>query len=132
MQATAGRFVCKSRVLWRGEEKRALAAETDAIAVDMESAALAKVARDAAVPFAIVRAVSDTRDEDLPLDFNLFLRPTGWIAGGIACLSHPSSLAGLSRLRTQSRIAAAHLTQFYEQYLDALQKNVVSECERVG
>jgi adenosylhomocysteine nucleosidase len=116
----AGRFVCRSRVLSRAEEKRALAVASGAIGVDMESAALAMVARDAAVPFVIVRAVSDRRDEDLPLDFNLFLRPTGWIAGTIACLSHPSSLAGLSRLWTQSRIAAAHLTRFYERYLDAL------------
>jgi adenosylhomocysteine nucleosidase len=122
MQAIAGRFVCRSRVLCRGEEKRALAAETSAIALDMESAALAKVAHEAVVPFAIVRAVSDRRDEDLPLDFNLFLRPTGWIAGGLSCLLHPSSLAGLSRLRTQSRIAAAQLAQFHERYLDALQR----------
>ena len=130
LQAIAGRFVSKSQVVCRGEEKRTLAAEADAIAVDMESAALAAVARDAAVPFAIVRAVSDRRDEDLPLDFNLFLRPTGWIAGSIACLSHPSSLAGLSRLRTQSRIAAAHLSQFHERYLDTLLEKVETECER--
>ncbi|HJR76171.1 MAG TPA: hypothetical protein VJ805_04325 [Nitrospiraceae bacterium] len=120
IRAAAGRFVCRTRVLCRGEEKRALAAASGAIALDMESAALAMVARDAAIPFAIVRAVSDRRDEDLPLDFNLFLRPTGWIAGAISCLSHPSSLAGLSRLRTQSRIAATHLTRFHERYLDAL------------
>jgi adenosylhomocysteine nucleosidase len=132
LEVIAGRFVSRSHVVCRGEEKRALAAETGAIAVDMESAALAKVARDAAVPFAVVRAVSDRRDEDLPLDFNLFLRPTGWIAGGIACLLRPSSLAGLSRLRTQSRIAAAHLSRFYERYLDALREKLVIECERVG
>ena len=119
----AGRFVCRSRVLFRAEEKRALAVASGAIGVDMESAALAMVARDAAVPFVGVRAVSDRRDEDLPLDFNLFLRPTGWIAGTIACLSHPSSLAGLSRLWMQSRIAAAHLTRFHERYLDALRDN---------
>ncbi|HEX2056523.1 MAG TPA: hypothetical protein VHF07_08515 [Nitrospiraceae bacterium] len=131
MQTVAGRFVCRSRVLCRGEEKRALAHATGGIALDMESAALAVVAREAAVPFIIVRAVSDRRDEDLPLDFNLFLRPTGWIAGAVACLSHPSSLRGLSRLRTQSRIAAAHLTRFHEAYLDALRNKVETECEPV-
>lgn len=132
VQAIAGRFVSLSRVLCRGHEKRALAAANGAIALDMESAALALVARETEVPFAIIRAVSDKRDEDLPLDFNLFLRPTGWIAGAAACLSHPSSFAGLCRLRRQSRIAAAHLTRFHERYLDGLSEQAVTERERAG
>jgi adenosylhomocysteine nucleosidase len=131
MQALTGRFVCRARVLCQGAEKRALARSTAGIALDMESAALAVVARDAGIPFTIVRAVSDRRDEDLPLDFNLFLRPTGWIAGTVACLSHPSSLRGLSRLKTQSRIAAARLTRFHEAYLAALRGKVGTECKPV-
>lgn len=120
IKTIAGPFVSMSRVLCHGHEKRALASASGAIGLDMESAALALVAREAGIPFAIIRAVSDRRDEDLPLDFNLFLRPTGWLAGVMACLSHPSSFAGLSRLRTQSRLAAANLTRFHERYLDAL------------
>ena len=122
----AGLFVSMSRVLCHGHEKRALASASGAIGLDMESAALAMVAREAEVPFAIIRTVSDRRDEDLPLDFNLFLRPTGWIAGAMACLSHPSSFAGLSRLRTHSRIAAAHLTRFHKCYLNVLSEQVMA------
>jgi adenosylhomocysteine nucleosidase len=124
--AFAGRCVSRSQVICHAYEKRLLAAESGAAAADMESAALAMVAGQAAVPFAIVRVVSDRRDEDLPLDFNLFLRPTGWIAGTMACLARPSSLAGLSRLRAQSRIAAAHLTRFHERYLVTLREQAAA------
>jgi adenosylhomocysteine nucleosidase len=120
VEHASGRFVSVAHVVCRGDQKRAMAQSSAAMALDMESAALALVARDADVPFAVIRTVSDRRDEDLPLDFNLFLRPTGWIAGAMACLSHPWSFAGLSRLRTQSRIAAKQLSRFHACYVDAL------------
>lgn len=120
MGMLAGRFISVPKVLCHGDEKRAVAHNSGAVAVDMESAALAAVAREAGIPFAILRTVSDLMDEDLPLDFNLFLRPTGWIAGAMSCLSRPSSLAGLSRLRAQSRRAAEQLTRFHLRYLSAL------------
>lgn len=120
MPASAGRFISVPHVLCSGHEKRVLAQTTGAMAVDMESAALAVVAGEAGLPFTIVRTVSDLKDEDLPLDFNLFLRPIGWIAGVTACLSRPTSIAGLSRLRDQSRRAAEQLTRFHARYLSAV------------
>ena len=48
--------------------------------------------------------------EDLPLDFDAFLKPWGWMRGIGAMIMTPSSLNGLNRLRRQSRLAAARLT----------------------
>jgi adenosylhomocysteine nucleosidase len=67
---------------------------------------------------AIVRTVSDLVDEDLPLDFNLFLRPTGWIKGMQAIVGRPSSVEGLNRLRKQSRLAANRLTEWFQHYAE--------------
>ncbi len=119
LAAVAGRFVSTGRVVCRGKEKRAIARRTQGLGLDMESAALAAVAQEAGISFAIMRTVSDVRDEDLPLDFNLFLRPTGWISGVASCLRAPSSVIGLSRLRRQSHRAGMHLTRFYEKFLSA-------------
>jgi adenosylhomocysteine nucleosidase len=119
-----GRFVTLSRVLWRAEEKRRVADATGAVGLDMESAALGSAAVDRQVPFAIVRAASDLLDEDLPLDFNLFLRPSsgigmiGWLRGAGQCLARPSRLAGLNRLRRQSAVASERMTRFFERFLD--------------
>lgn len=105
-----GRFVSIDRIVGRASDKQALARRTGAIGLDMESAALAREASAAQVPFMIVRTVSDLLEEDLPLDFNLFLRPTGWLKGIAAVLANPLSLMGLVRLRRQSTVAARNLT----------------------
>ena len=101
-------------IVWRASEKARYAQMTGAIGLDMESAALAREAKHAQVPFVILRTASDLLDEDLPLDFNLFLRPTGWLKGIGSVLAAPSSLAGLGRLRRQSRSAAEKLTEFFQ------------------
>ncbi len=106
-----GRFVTVPNVLCRAADKRAVAQRQSAVGLDMESAALGAAAREQGIPFAIVRTVSDLLEEDLPLDFNLFLRPSGWMSGVVSCLAHPSSLIGLNRLRVQSRRAGERLTQ---------------------
>jgi len=111
-----GRFVSTDRIVGSASEKKRFACATGAIGLDMESAALAAEAQRAQVPFVIVRAASDLLDEDLPLDFNLFLRPTGWVKGVAALLGNPSSVAGLCRLRRQSRAAAKNLTMFFRRY----------------
>jgi adenosylhomocysteine nucleosidase len=114
-----GRFVSTDRIVGSASEKRRFARATDAIGLDMESAALAVEAQRAQVPFVIVRTVSDLLDEDLPLDFNLFLRPTGWLQGVAAVVGNPSSVAGLCRLRRQSQAAAKNLTVFFRRYAQA-------------
>ncbi len=111
-----GTIVSGPTVVWQAEGKRRLRRLTDATGLDMESAALASVARERGVPMAIVRTVSDLVDEDLPLDFNLFLRPTSWMKGIWALIRHPTSFVRLNRLRTQSRVAAHRLTEWFQHY----------------
>lgn len=115
-----GRFVSTDRVIGSAPEKRRFALSTQAIGLDMESSALAAQARRARVSFVIIRSVSDLLDEDLPLDFNLFLRPTGWLKGIGAVLAAPSCLLGLHRLRRQSLVAAEALTIFFRSYAAAM------------
>jgi adenosylhomocysteine nucleosidase len=114
----AGTVVSSGTVVWQAEEKRRLRRLTDATGLDMESAAVAAMAQERGVPMAIVRTVSDLVDEDLPLDFNLFLRPTDWIKGMQALIGRPSSVVGLNRLRKQSRVAADRLTEWFQHYAE--------------
>jgi len=116
--ARVGTVVSSGTVVWQAEEKRRLRRLTDATGLDMESAAVAEMAQERGLPMAIVRTVSDLVDEDLPLDFNLFLRPTGWVKGMQTIASSPSSVAGLNRLRKQSRVAADRLTEWFLRYAE--------------
>ena len=57
----------------RDENQRLRDALPDALAVEMEGAALAQVCHDFGVPFAVVRTVSDRADDDAHVDFNRFI-----------------------------------------------------------
>ncbi len=116
--ARIGPIVSVSRVVCRAEAKQAIGRLTGAVALDMESAALADVAHAQAVPFAVLRTVSDLADEELPLDFNLFLEPRGWLKGIWSVAAHPSSVLGLNRLRRQSRVAADRLAASYAAFAE--------------
>ncbi len=115
-----GRFLSVDRIAWRATDKQAYARASGAIALDMESAAIAIECRRTGVPFLAVRAVSDLLDEDLPVDFNLFLTPGGWAKGVATMLTTPSSVRGLLRLRRQSRLAAGRLTDCVRAYVEAV------------
>ncbi|MDP8981765.1 MAG: hypothetical protein M3O35_14380 [Acidobacteriota bacterium] len=65
----SGPLVSIDHVAVSAAEKAELAA-TGAMAVDMEAGAVAAQACEWAVPFYCIRAVTDTADETLPLDFN--------------------------------------------------------------
>ncbi len=114
----AGPFVTVPRILWRAADKRAMAERTGAVGLDMESAALAEAAAERQVPFAILRSVSDLVDETLPVDFNLFLKPAGWLKGIAACVAAPSCVGGFLRLRAQMRTASGTMTGFFERFVD--------------
>lgn len=112
--ARRGTILSAPMVIWRAQDKQELFRMSGGVGLDMESAALGSAAARRGVPFAVVRTASDLVDEDLPLDFNLFLRPTGWLKGVQALLAHPSSFVGLNRLRKQSLVAAEQLAALYE------------------
>lgn len=58
-------------------EKRALAAQTNAAATDMESAAQAQLAKDYGLPFIAIRAIVDTPSTDIPENVLKALDPQG-------------------------------------------------------
>ncbi|WP_447975511.1 5'-methylthioadenosine/S-adenosylhomocysteine nucleosidase family protein [Nitrospira sp. Kam-Ns4a] len=120
LPAHTGRVATVPAVLWRAAEKHAMAEGAGSVGLDMESAEIGAAAAERRVPFLVVRAVSDLLDEDLPLDFNLFLARRGWVQGAWAVLANPARLAGLHRLRRQSGRAAERMSAFWSAFLDGL------------
>ena len=74
-QVHQGLVVSGDRFVATSTESQALRqALPDALAVEMEGAAVAQVCHDYAVPFAAVRTISDRADDAAHTDFNRFIR----------------------------------------------------------
>lgn len=117
-----GKFVSVNRVLTNSGEKRQLHVDTGAVGVDMESAAIGEVAQEHGVPFLIVRAISDGAHDDLPVDFNLFLRPSGWVSGIMYIMTTPTSWKGFVDLYRHSKQASLQLTKFFEGFFSVVSR----------
>jgi adenosylhomocysteine nucleosidase len=102
-------FLTLDRMLCTAEGKQDLwrkRGENGATAVDMESAAVGRVAESREVPYVAVRAVSDLADETLPLDFNQFVDDTGRINRlevAAHAARHPTVIRSLWKLRARAR-----------------------------
>lgn len=117
-----GRFVSVDRVLTNSGDKHQLRVESGAVGVDMESATIGEVAQEHGIPFLIVRAISDGVHEDLPVDFNLFLAPSGWASGIMHIMTTPKSWKGFLNLYRHSKQASRQLTQFFEEFFSAVSR----------
>jgi adenosylhomocysteine nucleosidase len=97
-------------------------ARLDGFAVDMESAALARAAAAAGVPFLALRAVTDERRHRLP-DFDKVMDAAGRLtpgAGMIHFVLHPRELPALMRLGPAARRASEALREGMAGLLGAL------------
>ena len=96
------------------------AARHNAIAVDMEAAAVAEVAAQAGIPFLAVKAISDEADFEM-LPFERFVRPDGSFSTA-SLLAHaalrPHWWPRLLRLSRNSRLASEALCQRLRHLID--------------
>jgi hypothetical protein len=96
-------------------DKAALASRFAAVAVDMESAALAHVCAEHSIPFAAIRAISDMADESLPAAIGGFFHAEGRLRFGAvigAILRDPLLIRRLRQLQRQTERACVALTEF--------------------
>ncbi|MEX2139207.1 MAG: hypothetical protein WD894_08100 [Pirellulales bacterium] len=111
-----GRLLTVDRIIHKAGEKRALGEQHQAIAVDMESLAVAQVCQREKQRFLAIRAITDTVDDELPRDVERLLnRPTmvrklGAAAGSL--LRRPSAAKDLWKLRESAITAADRLAKF--------------------
>src|SRR6185295_5403052 len=110
--ATPAKIFCAERIATTIAEKNTLRGDTGADAVEMESGVIHAVCRERGIPCATVRAISDTADEDLPLDFNQLAKSDlslhyGKLAWAVA--KSPGKTGALLRLQKNCRFAAGQL-----------------------
>jgi adenosylhomocysteine nucleosidase len=128
---TGERFLCDAGAghLWLatspivagGAEKRRLASTYKTSLVDMEAAALARLAAMREIPFYCIKGVSDTLNARLP-DLNPFIAPDGSFRMGnfvLFAAIRPWYWPALIRMGENSRKAAVSIAQSLLEFLDA-------------
>ena len=112
--AKPAKFFCADRIATTIAEKKALREQTGADAVEMESAAIHAVCAERGIPCATVRVISDTANEDLPLDFNRLSKPDKSLDFGklfLAISKSTGKIGPLMELRRKTKFAAERLAE---------------------
>jgi adenosylhomocysteine nucleosidase len=111
-----GKLVTTDEMVLRAANKARLGRATGALAVDMETSAVAAVCAARRTDFLAVRCITDQVHEDLPDEFNDFfvlgqLRPDRVFS---SCARDPRILADLARLGYRAKNSGAKLARFLE------------------
>lgn len=112
-----GRFVTSDELVRLVKHKRELAERYDAIAVDMESLAVAQVCRETGTRFLAVRAISDDLSADLPPEIVSVIGESGTFRAGAtmgALWKRFGSIKDMWRLRQQTTEASVRLAKFLQ------------------
>ena len=112
LSATGGALSASAGMLRTVQDKQALRRASGAVAVDMESHAVAAVADAASVPFAAVRAIADPAHRPLPRAVIGIIRPDGLPDVDRLILrlcARPWEIPTLFRLRRDADAALASL-----------------------
>ncbi|MEE9602453.1 MAG: hypothetical protein V3V75_04045 [Thermoguttaceae bacterium] len=111
-----GRLLSGDTVIRMPREKHAAGKRHEAVAVDMETFAVAEVCSRRGVRFLSVRVITDTADESLPKEVEGLLTqksgPARLGAAAGAILRRPSSLADMYRLKENALVCSDRLARF--------------------
>lgn len=112
-----GRVVTPGEPVLTVEGKKNLFRQSRALAVDMETAAAARVAEEANLPFFALRAICDQADRTVPQSLYDALGEGGKVRPSVLCcqlLRRPRQIADLLRLRKEFSFALTALKRGWE------------------
>lgn len=119
----SGRLLVTDQVVCTVMEKTHLGTQHGALAVDLESFAVAQVCREAETRFIAVRVISDDSSADLPAELPAVLQQSGSGRLGAALgavWNRPGSVRDLWQLRENAQQASERLASFLGRLLPQL------------
>jgi nucleoside phosphorylase len=114
------RFHCSTRIATTVHEKQELRRQTGADAVEMESETIRQLCRRQGIESATIRVISDSANEDLPLDFHKVANENLEISYGRLAWElarSPGRIPALIRFQRQTERAARQLGRTLESLL---------------
>ncbi|MEQ1544483.1 phosphorylase [Methyloglobulus sp.] len=123
MRIHTGKLAESKNIVASSNDKAKIAEATDAIALDMESVAIAKVAQAHGLPFLSIRAIADPVNMDLPKAVSHALNEQGDVILGkllTYLMWHPAELPGLIKLGLHFHAAKKTLRLVAKQLSDVI------------
>ena len=120
--ARPAKIACVDRVAATAEEKKKLRGETGADAAEMESGAVQAICRERGIRCVTVRVISDAANEDLPLDFNKFLKEDKSVDMSklmMAVAKAPWKMGALMELQKNTKLASQRLAEVLMKAIEA-------------
>jgi nucleoside phosphorylase len=112
-------FVTNGGIIGEARSKQAMSSIGDA--VEMESFHVLSSVNAARIPSVAIRAISDTVEQDMPLDFSKVVDRAGhvrWAKMARELGRHPGRIPSLIQFGREGRHAAEKLADFLDQYVD--------------
>jgi adenosylhomocysteine nucleosidase len=113
-----GTLLTADSIIHAPADKRTLCQEHGALAVDMETFAVADVCKRHSIPFLSARVISDAVDDSLPADIDHLMRQSSWAGRAGAVLGtvfrRPESAKELWQLKENALVAGDRLARFLE------------------
>jgi adenosylhomocysteine nucleosidase len=131
-----GRLLTADRIVQEPADKQSLGRRHGALAVDMESIAVAEACHNEHVRFLSVRVISDAVDRTLPKDIDYLVKRRttagrlGAAAGAI--LRRPSSIKDMWQLREDALVASERLATFLRAIIAELPKDAPARNQSLG
>lgn len=110
--AKEAKIYCADKIATTAADKKRLRDETGADAAEMESGSVQAVCGGLSIPCVTVRVVSDTATQDLPLDFNNYLKEDKSLDMSklmLAVAKAPWKMGALMELQKNTKVAAQRL-----------------------
>ncbi len=126
--AHCGDILSVNSIIHESSTKKSLGDRTSAIAIDMESFAIAEQASAMGVPFLIIRAISDGVDEDMEIHENMVTEGGNVSIPATAryLFNKPHHVFYLNRLRRQTKSATNTLSVFFPNFITQIYNTLLT------
>jgi len=123
-----GNILTVNKIIRHASLKKHVGNQTSAIAVDMESFAIAERAHAMGIPFVVTRAISDGVDEDLEIRENMVTEGGNINISATArhLLNKPHHIPYLNRLRKQTKSATDTLSTFFPNFITQIYNSLLT------
>ncbi|HHT9138008.1 MAG TPA: phosphorylase family protein [Candidatus Wunengus sp. YC60] len=123
-----GDILTVNEIIRQSSLKKHAGSQTSAIAVDMESFAIAERAHAMGIPFVVARAISDGIDEDLEIHENMVTEGGNVNIPATArhLLNKPHHIPYLNRLRKQTKSATDTLSAFFPNFITQIYNSLLT------